>query len=161
MLQHGLDVVEVSGLLEAAEYVFQCAAAVAESRKRRVPSRFKVAGTRCQTIRDPADKLRISWVSQLMQVPGVSEEIAKVIAQRYPSPGALLGAVAQADRDARANTASLSVDSKVDDAVSEAFLAELEYPIRGKKSTRRIGPIISRRLFTLFHPTISPGFVLV
>merc|ERR1712032_1292816 len=88
---------------EAGEYVAQCAAAVAESRKRRVPSRFKVAGVRCQSIRDPIDKLRISWVSQLMQIPGVSEGIAKVIAEQYTSPGSLLAAVAKIDMAAAPN----------------------------------------------------------
>ena len=79
LIRHGLDIVELHGVKEAVEYVVQCVAAVAESRKRRVPSRFKVAGMRCKTLRDSGDKLRISWVSQLMQVPGVSEEIAKIL----------------------------------------------------------------------------------
>merc|ERR1712014_97013 len=117
----------------AAQYVVQCAAAIAESRKRRVPSRFKVAGLRCQTLRDPMDKLRISWVSQLMQIPGVSEEIAKVVAERYPSPASILAAVAKSD----ASTVNI---------VAEGFVSEIEYPIRGKKSTRKIGPIVSRRI---------------
>merc|ERR1712139_460396 len=100
---------------------------------------------------------RISWVSQLMQVPGVSEEIAKVIAERFPSPGALLAAVAGADKDGSRSASSSSSGSDLNTAVADAFLAELEYPIRGKKCTRRIGPIISRRLFTLFHPAVSPS----
>lgn len=150
---HGLGVVEVRGAREAAEYVAQCASAVAESRKRRMPSRFKVAGVRCQTLRDPSEKLRISWVSQLMQVPGVSEEIAKIVAERYQSPGALLAAVASAV--AEAGDASRAVT-----AAAEAFIAEMEYPIRGRKGTRRVGPIVSRRLFTLFHPTEPPDLVL-
>jgi len=157
----GLDIVELHGALEAAEYVAQCAAAVAESRKRRVPSRFKVAGVRCQTLRDPGDKLRISWVSQLMQIPGVSEEIAKVVAERWPSPGALLGAVARAGKDARGAGSSSGSAIGVDASIADSFLAEMEYPIRGKKCTRRIGPIVSRRVYSLFHPGVSPELVLV
>jgi len=153
LVRHGLGVVELHGVPEAAEYVVQCSAAVAESRKRRVPSRFKVAGLRCQTLRDPGDKLRISWVSQLMQIPGVSEDIAKIIAERYPSPGVLLDAVARAS----ASSAVAGPDA----LMADAFVAELEYPIRGKKSTRRIGPIVSRRVFTLFHPDVTPELVLV
>jgi hypothetical protein len=147
LVHQGLDIVELRGEVEAVEYIVQCASAIAESRKRRVPSRFKVAGLRCQTLRDPIDKLRISWVSQLMQIPGVSEEIAKVVAERYPSPAAILAAVAK-------------TDSSTSNAHAEGFVSEIEYPIRGKKSTRKIGPIVSRRIFMLFHPTVAPDYVL-
>lgn len=162
-MRHGLELVELHGLPQAAEYIFQCAAAVAESRKRRVPSRFKVAGLKCQTLRDPGDKLRISWVSQLMQIPGVSEDIAKVIAERYPSPGVLLDAVARADEAQRASSSSGLAEPPhgVCNATADAFLSEIEFPIRGKKSTRRIGPIVSRRVFTLFHASVAPELVLV
>jgi hypothetical protein len=151
LVHHGLDVVELRGALEAAEYVAQCAATVVESRKRRVPSRFKVAGVRCQTLRDPVDKMRISWISQLMQIPGVSEEIAKVIAERYTSPATLLAAVAKLDVSHVASSSS----------EGDSFLAEIEYPIRGKKGTRRVGPIISRRIALLFHPMTPADHVLV
>lgn len=161
LVRHGLDVVELHGVPQAAEYVVQCVAAVAESRKRRVPSRFKVAGMRCQTLRDPSDKLRISWVSQLMQIPGVSEDIAKIIAEQFPSPGVLLDAVARAEQAARSDASSSTSAAFLDPVVADAFIGELEYPIRGKKSTRRIGPIISRRVFTLFHANVTPELVLV
>eukprot|EP00929_Paragymnodinium_shiwhaense_P006539 TRINITY_DN11012_c0_g1_i8.p1 TRINITY_DN11012_c0_g1~~TRINITY_DN11012_c0_g1_i8.p1 ORF type:complete len:262 (-),score=46.44 TRINITY_DN11012_c0_g1_i8:267-1052(-) len=82
--------VELTDVVHAAEYVVQCASSIAESRKRRVPSRFKVLavlpipGSRCQTLpAGPDDKVRIAWVSMLMQIPGVSEEVAKVIADKY------------------------------------------------------------------------------
>lgn len=156
LLREGVGAVELRDAAHAAEYAVQCALSVAESRRRRTPSRFKVAGVRCQTLpRDPTDKLRITWVSQLMQVPGVSEEIAKAIAGLHPSPGALLAAVAGAAG------AQSSAGVAASAAQGEAFLANLEIPIRGKKGTRRVGPIISRRIFTLFHPDTPPEHVLV
>eukprot|EP00747_Dinoflagellata_sp_TGD_P179288 gnl/TRDRNA2_/TRDRNA2_29876_c0_seq1.p1 gnl/TRDRNA2_/TRDRNA2_29876_c0~~gnl/TRDRNA2_/TRDRNA2_29876_c0_seq1.p1 ORF type:complete len:307 (+),score=38.37 gnl/TRDRNA2_/TRDRNA2_29876_c0_seq1:40-960(+) len=157
LVQHGVGVVEVRDAAHAAEYLAQCAASISESRKRRVPSRFKVAGTRCQTLpQNPEDKLRITWVSQLMQVPGVSEEIAKVIAGRHPNPASLLEAVSRADPDG----SSLG-DGGSTSSVADKFLADLEYPIRGKKGTRHVGPIISRRVFALFHPATSPEHMLI
>merc|ERR1711988_2087022 len=127
---------------QAAEYLIQCGTAICESRKRRMPSRFKVAGSRCQTLPSGAeDKMRVAWVSQLMQIPGVSEEIAKVIAERYPSPAAIMKAVEETNLPG--TEASVSATSS-----AEGLFAELEYPIRGKKSMRRVGPIVSRRIYT-------------
>ncbi|CAE8667283.1 unnamed protein product, partial [Polarella glacialis] len=152
LLRWGAGFVEVRSPEHAAEYTAQCAAAVATSRKRRVPSRFKVPGVRCQSLpQNPDDRLRITWVSQLMQIPGVSEEVAKAVAGRHPTPAALLEAVA----------AAASGGESVDAAVADAFLADLEYPIRGKKGTRRLGPVVSRRIFALFHPGVLPEHVLV
>jgi len=157
LVAHGVGCVEVGDADHAAGYVVQCAASIAEARKRRTPSRFKVAGTKCQTLpRDEQDKVRITWVSQLMQVAGVSEEIAKSIAGHHPSPGAMIQAVAGAS--AAKGTGEVA---DVSSSVAENFLADLEYPIRGKKGTRRLGPIISRRLFTLFHPGIPPEYLLI
>jgi len=157
LVTHGIGCVDVCDADHAAGYVIQCAASVAEARKRRTPSRFKVAGMKCQTLpRDEQDKIRITWVSQLMQVAGVSEEIAKAIAGKHPSPGALLQAVARASV-AQGTGGFTDVSS----SVAENFLADLEYPIRGKKGTRRLGPIVSRRLFTLFHPGTPPDYLLI
>lgn len=47
------------------------------------------------------------------------------------------------------------------DLASDDFLADLEYPVRGRKGTRRLGPTVSRRLFALFHPNTPPEHVLV
>jgi len=127
---------------------------------------------RCQTLpRDPQDKLRLTWVSQLMQVAGVSEEIAKVVSERYPSPGSLMHAVTQASRGAHSSAASKDLDvapagmpskgKAATGAVADSFLADLEYPIRGKKGTRRLGPVVSRRIFTLFHPETPPDHILL
>jgi len=172
LVQHGVGSVEVFGVDHAAQYVLQSVSSVHECRRRRVPSRFKVAGVRCQTLpRDPQDKLRLTWVSQLMQVAGVSEEIAKAISERYPSPGLLMQAVTQVAQG-RGSSAS-SVETAVvpmglpptgkaaAGSVADSFLADLEYPIRGKKGTRRLGPVVSRRVFTLFHPETPPEHVLL
>eukprot|EP00913_Durusdinium_trenchii_P017206 g16179.t1 len=60
----------------AAAYAVQCAESVAKSRGRALPSRFKVAGAKCQTLpKDPSDRLATTWVSQLMQVQGMSEDL--------------------------------------------------------------------------------------
>merc|ERR1740121_734810 len=109
LVRYGVGSVEVVDVDHAVQYVLQCAATVQECRRRRVPSRFKVAGVRCQTLpRDPQDKLRLTWVSQLMQVAGVSEEIAKAVSERYSSPGLLMQAVTQATEGRGASAASAS-----------------------------------------------------
>ncbi|CAK0821935.1 unnamed protein product [Prorocentrum cordatum] len=145
LVRRGAGAVELEGPGHAAEYAAQCAAAVSESRRRRVPSRFKVAGARCQTLpRDASARLRVTWVSQLMQIPGVSEEIAKVIAEHHPSPAAILGAVASAGASS-----------------GSAFLADLEYPIKGRSGTRKVGPVVSRRVFTMFSPEAEPEHLLL
>lgn len=167
LVRHGVGTVEVRDAQHGAQYVVQCASSVLESRRRRVPSRFKVAGVRCQTLpKDPQDKLRLTWVSQLMQIAGVSEEIAKVIAERHPSPLALMEAVARAGAGSAGSAggreaAEASRAPVALAAAADSFLADLEYPIRGKKGTRRLGPVVSRRLFTLFHPATPPEHVLV
>merc|ERR1712008_653461 len=94
------------------------------------------------------DKLRLTWVSQLMQLPGVSEEIAKAIANVHQNPAAMLEAVAQAAE----RSGMVAADS---------FLADLEYPIRGQKGMRRLGPMVSRRVFATFHPCSMPENQLV
>eukprot|EP00449_Zooxanthella_nutricula_P047916 CAMPEP_0198591306 /NCGR_PEP_ID=MMETSP1462-20131121/136719_1 /TAXON_ID=1333877 /ORGANISM="Brandtodinium nutriculum, Strain RCC3387" /LENGTH=170 /DNA_ID=CAMNT_0044322863 /DNA_START=9 /DNA_END=518 /DNA_ORIENTATION=- len=128
LVGQSVGAVEVRDARHAAQYVVQCAASIAESRKRRVPSRFKVAGVRCQTLpKDPQDKLRLTWISQLMQVAGVSEEVAKVVAERYPTPIAMIQAV----------TSAAARGQKSGEA--DSFVADLEVPIRGKKGSRRVG----------------------
>ena len=83
-----------------------------------------------------------------MQIPGVSEEVAKAVAGRHPSPGALLEAVEAAAAPPGAQRA-------------ERFLADLELPIRGGRGTRRLGPVVSRRIFELFSPGATPDHVLL
>lgn len=163
LVRHGVGSVEVCSVEHASRYVVQCALSVAESRKRRLPSRFKVAGVRCQTLpRDPQDRLRLTWVSQLMQLAGVSEEIAKSIAGRHSSPGALMQAISDAFGASGASSSSAGARGPADaSALADAFLADLEFPIRGKKGTRRLGPVVSRRIFALFHPEALPEHVLV
>lgn len=155
-VRRNVGIVDVHDAAHAAEYVAQCANAITESKKRRMPSRFKVAGVECKSL-PRSDKLRVAWVSQLMQVAGVSEEIAKVVASRYPSPASLLDAVAKADPRGACAAPTAAAASM---AAAESFLADLEYPIRGKKSTRRMGPILSRRIFMLFHPCVSASMDL-
>lgn len=150
LLRWGVGFVEVRSAEHAAEYAAQCASAIVIAKKRRVPSRFKVAGVRCLTLPKDHDRLLVTWVSQLMQIPGVSEEIAKAVAGKHPSPSALLEAVAAASA-AQADQA----------AAADSFLSNMEYPIRGKKGTRRLGPVVSRRIFSLFHPAATPEHVLV
>jgi hypothetical protein len=149
LVRYDVGLVEVRNAAQSAAYVAQCAHAVTEAKRRRTPSRFKMAGARCQTLpRDTTDKLRLTWVSQLMQLPGVSEEIAKAIANVHPSPAAMLEAVAQAaDRSGM--------------VAADSFIANLEYPIRGHKGMRRLGPVVSRRVFATFHPGSTPENMLV
>lgn len=54
---------EVVDMDQAAQYVSQCASSVVECRRRRVPSRFKVAGVRCQTL--PKDSVGRCSLSKL------------------------------------------------------------------------------------------------
>jgi len=158
LLKDDIATVETLNAANASDYVLQCASSICECRKRRVPSRFKIPGTRCQTLpKDPADKLRVTWVSQLMQIPGVSEEIAKTVAERYPSPAAMLKAVQSVDPTGRCldEGPRVTIPPEVD------FLSDLEYPIRGRKSTRRIGPIVSHRILALFHADVQPDRLLL
>lgn len=144
LLRCSINCVETFSAHAAAEYVLQCTSAVLESRKRKFPSRFKTEGERCQTVPKTQENQRlITWVSMLMQVPSVSEEIAKVIAKRHSSPAAMLAAVNGTP------------------PAKSGFLEDLEYPIRGQKSTRRVGPVISRRLHSLFSANIQESDVLV
>jgi len=149
LVRHDAGLVEVQNAVQSAAYVVQCANAVAEAKRRRTPSRFKMAGARCQTLpRDTTDKLRLTWVSQLMQLPGISEEIAKAIANVHQSPAAMLEAVAQAA-------------DRMGMVAADSFIADLEYPIRGHKGMRRLGPMVSRRVFATFHPGSTPEKMLV
>lgn len=152
LVEHGVGAVEVHDADNATQYVLQCAASVAERRRRRVPSRFKAAGVglaaRAGRLCSDENPWRLVWVSQLMQVAGVSEEIAKAVAGRHASPVALMEAAA-------------ALGTSATSAVADSFLADLEYPIRGKKGTRRVGPVVSRRLFALFHPATLPEHVLL
>ena len=56
----------------------------------------------------------------LLQVPGVSEEMAKIIAERYPSPGMVLSAIASTVDDS-------SRQHEPDARDAELFIADLEY----------------------------------
>jgi len=143
----GCNTVEVRTPEQAALYALNCVEAVQKSRGKTLPSRFKVQGVRCQTIpKDPDDRLGNVWVSQLMQVQGMSEEMAKVVAERFASPFSMMEAISAAAQEAAEGTEGDTADR---------FIADLELPIRGKKGTRRLGPVLSRRLFTLFHPYAS------
>eukprot|EP00435_Cladocopium_sp_Y103_P014625 s2655_g3.t1 len=97
----GWNTVEVRTPEQAAMYAINCAEAVVKSRGRTLPSRFKVQGVRCQTVpKDPDDRLANTWVSQLMQVQGMSEEMAKVVAERFSSPFAMMEAISVAAQSA-------------------------------------------------------------
>mmetsp|Transcript_56098 Transcript_56098/g.126191 ORF Transcript_56098/g.126191 Transcript_56098/m.126191 type:complete len:304 (-) Transcript_56098:36-947(-) len=149
LVGHSVGVVEVADAVGAAKYVAQCVASVVESQRRRLPSRFKVAGPRCQTLSD-SDAIQKAWVSQLMQIPGVSEEAAKAVAQRHPSPAALMHAIKE----------ECSHEPYSLQPASDSFLASLELPSRGRNDVRRLGVSLSKRICAVFQEAALPSHQL-
>mmetsp|Transcript_21567 Transcript_21567/g.50286 ORF Transcript_21567/g.50286 Transcript_21567/m.50286 type:complete len:333 (-) Transcript_21567:74-1072(-) len=155
-----VGLVEVADDAGAAKYVAQCVNSVVESQRRRIPSRFKVAGPRCQTLSiDSADAVQMAWISQLMQIPGISEEVAKAIATRHKSPALLMEALVEWEQECASGVLLRGDGSghpRHQKQAQETFLAAIEVPARGKREVRRIGAAISKRVCGIFHASAAP-----
>eukprot|EP00922_Rhytidocystis_sp_ex-Travisia-forbesii_P019408 GHVS01028741.1.p1 GENE.GHVS01028741.1~~GHVS01028741.1.p1 ORF type:complete len:486 (+),score=81.70 GHVS01028741.1:132-1589(+) len=122
-----------------AEFVGRCVRALQERHKKlKRTTAFKPAAATVQKQTNRAEMLtdmRPLVVSQLTQVPGVSEEIALAIVQSYPTPNSLI--------------CLTNVEGGCCAAVD--VLSQVVIPTREGKS-RKLGKAIAKRLCLIFGP---------
>lgn len=130
---HDIDIVAVSSLEEGANYVQYAVKAFADNRKSQ-QSRWHHKGPSCRSLnRTTTSTSYVTWISMLMEIPMMSEESAKAIAERYPTPREIVDACTSCGND--------------------LLFADIEMPCRGQKTVRRIGPQMSKKLFQIFTAT--------
>eukprot|EP01071_Lankesteria_metandrocarpae_P002237 Lankesteria_metandrocarpae@DN2175_c0_g1_i1.p1 len=122
---------------EGAYLVRSAARAIADAASKPPPTTLTVrpqgiSGSHSAERYEPLHRI---WISQLMQVPGVAEEAAKVIADVYTSPGVLTAAY------------------KEDTTRVTKTITNLTTASRG--GPRRIGPVAASRLELLFTAEAS------
>eukprot|EP00916_Digyalum_oweni_P016215 GHVL01026608.1.p1 GENE.GHVL01026608.1~~GHVL01026608.1.p1 ORF type:complete len:273 (-),score=48.78 GHVL01026608.1:793-1611(-) len=131
LIQHKINVVEVSNHSQAVDYLCKCAEAVRESFGRKLPSRFETRGKGCTVIRKGVDRnTNEIWLSQLMQLPGVSEDVAETVAAKHPLPMSLVRMV----NDPKAK--DLYVNQMQDEIIHSSL----------KSTSRRLGQALAERL---------------
>ncbi|EEA06334.1 uncharacterized protein CMU_008250 [Cryptosporidium muris RN66] len=77
------DSIEVRNEADVTVYLYSIISSIGEAQKRPVPSKYKPKSNNSTA----ADSI---WVSQLIQIPGLSDESAKAIADKFPNPSKLI-----------------------------------------------------------------------
>ncbi|CAD7931228.1 unnamed protein product [Amoebophrya sp. A25] len=134
LVAYDLDMVEIFSLEEAGAYVCLVLDAIVKSRTKKTTGEFHNRSEGCKSVPHSEGRgaMFVNWVSMLMEVPGCGEEMAKVVANRWPSLATLLDAL----------------ESAVDIVKSE--MRELMVPQRGKSETRKLGPVLANRICNFF-----------
>ncbi|XP_077489730.1 methyl methanesulfonate sensitivity 4 isoform X3 [Amblyomma americanum] len=142
-LDSGVTITTKEDPQELAEYLAKLTRALAERPHREAkqsrPLQHLTAGCLSKH-----DSLRRTWQAQLEQFAGVSRDVAEAIVGQYPAPRLLLQAY-QACRDR---------------ALGETLLADIQVR-RGAgalQSTRRVGPVISGRIYRFFVATDQDAY---
>eukprot|EP00397_Hematodinium_sp_SG-2012_P065630 GEMP01095935.1.p1 GENE.GEMP01095935.1~~GEMP01095935.1.p1 ORF type:complete len:242 (+),score=40.95 GEMP01095935.1:113-838(+) len=124
---HDIDIVSVTSFEEGANYVYFSIKAMLEKKTNCV---WQHKGESCRSLsRATTDPDYVTWVSMLMEMPGMSEETAKAVCERYRTP-----------REA--------VDASK--GQSDLIFADIEIPTRGQNTARRLGPALSKKLYRTF-----------
>lgn len=165
MVRYGLDAVEVSSVKEAGIYVALAVEAVRKSEREKKLKLRK--GDVCRSVgilggggpgsSGPAGvrgEFYVQWVSMLMEIPGVSEEIAKTVAETYPSLKKLLsdlgGEKGAGGASASGQVKLVSAAAGYNCAATTNKLENLEIATRSKKESRRLGPVVAGRIVGFF-----------
>ncbi|CAD7940077.1 unnamed protein product [Amoebophrya sp. A120] len=140
LVLHDLDMIEVSSLSEAGSYVLVAVEAVLKSKnKKTATGEFHHRAEGCKSVPTNVEGIGAmygNWCSMLMEIPGLGEEMAKVVAENFKTPPLLVSAILQDEARAYGNVLKQ--------------LENLLVPQRGKNETRRLGPALANRIVQFF-----------
>jgi len=89
-VHHQIDVIETHSVKEAACYMTCAIEALLKSKTKKITGFFETRGSICKSVTHAGKGQFFSnWCSMLMEIPGVSEEVAKAIANEFPTVTAL------------------------------------------------------------------------
>ena len=135
-LRHSFDVHQVVNATECGQHIAALASSLARN-----PFRQSATAASFSTHRpmrgqglDEVHSLEIAWISMLMQIPKVTEEVARAVSFAYPSFASLMGAYS---------------DLTKSDRQKEILLQDLKRT-NGNAEARRLGPALSKRIYRVF-----------
>lgn len=125
---HDIDIISVATIEEGANYVTCAVRALCD--KKTPHTKWHHKGDSCRSLsRATTCPNFVTWVSMLMEIPGMSEDTAKAVCERYRTPRAAIDASR---------------------GQSDHMFADIEIPSRGQKTARRLGPALSKKLYRIF-----------
>eukprot|EP00392_Amoebophrya_sp_AT5.2_P005101 g5110.t1 len=152
LIRYDLDVVEATSLDEAGVYVVLAVEAVFKSKTKKSTGEFHHRSEGCKSVPVNVEGVGAmfgTWCSMLMEIPGCGEEMAKVVAERWKSLPEFVKAVEE-EAVAGGGAGGGVASGKGSCNAVERELEELAVPIRGKNETRRLGPVLAKRIVQFF-----------
>lgn len=135
-LHLGFEVHQVVNAIECGQYIASLASALA-----RAPYKISATAASFNTHKlmrgqgiDEAHGLEMAWINMLMQIPKVTEDIARAISFMYPSFASLLTAYSGAGKSEKEK---------------QELLQDLQRST-GNARSMRVGPAISKKVYRVF-----------
>ncbi|OEH79374.1 uncharacterized protein LOC34622179 [Cyclospora cayetanensis] len=126
---------------------------VVECAAESVPPDFPKMGTK-------ADTVKRLWQAQLLQLPGVSEEVACAVSAAFPVPALLFeraAAEAAATKEAPSDSSRRKRRTHTDSGAPTLLQAELAaITVPGRCGERRVGDALARRILKVFALETDP-----
>ncbi|SCM22150.1 conserved Plasmodium protein, unknown function [Plasmodium chabaudi adami] len=138
LIQYNVDTVEIENSTDIHKYIFKCCKYLHQSKIRKLNSYFKVkpAGIMSQFKNDNLNenKMYYTWVSQLMQITGISQDIAIRIAEEFNTPYDLI-----------VHFKKINDEECLKDLIISSAYGE-----------RKLGKALSRKIYRIFSPNSNP-----
>ncbi|CRH00574.1 conserved Plasmodium protein, unknown function [Plasmodium relictum] len=137
LIQYQVDSVELDNIIHLHKYIFKCCKYLYQSKIRKPNSYFKVKPIGINQFKNPninENKNYSTWLSQLMQISGVSEDISKKIAEVFKTPFDLIKHF-----------------KKIGD---EECLKDIV--INSSYGERKLGKALSKKIYRVFSPYSKP-----
>ncbi|VWU50863.1 conserved protein, unknown function [Hepatocystis sp. ex Piliocolobus tephrosceles] len=140
LIKYKVDTVEMENTISLHEYIFKCCKYLYQSKTKKLSSYFKVKPTsmlnqlKKLNINEIKNEEYLTWVSQLMQINGISEDISIKIADVFATPFDLIMHLKKVN--------------------NEEFLKDLV--ISSSYGQRKLGKALSRKIYKVFSPNAVP-----
>ncbi|KAH7649400.1 hypothetical protein FG379_001027 [Cryptosporidium bovis] len=158
LINNSIDSIETKNELEASQYLSNIISAICEIQKRSLSSKYK---PRISSF--PSDDL---WVSQLFQIPGLSEDSARAIERIFRTPGELITYIDKnierhkLNSNGEFNLNKFDLKPKVPDLNWFNKLLNISFLCSKGLNNRKLGKARAKKLVLLYNGISSPTDIL-
>ncbi|KAF7457803.1 putative ERCC4 domain-containing protein [Cryptosporidium felis] len=159
IVNHSVDSFEVKNELEASQYLSCIITAIHESQKRPISSKYKP--------KNNTGSNDNSWITQLVQIPGLSDDSARAIEKLYSSPKEIIRFIKRnindlvphnSDKFVKQNIGILKKD--IEDSSWFNQLSNITFFCSKSFSVRRLGRARARKLVLLYGNITPPTKII-
>ncbi|KAH8739472.1 hypothetical protein FG386_000444 [Cryptosporidium ryanae] len=154
LINNSIDSIETKNELEASQYLNHIISAISDVQKKSMSSKYK---PRISSF--SSDSL---WISQLLQIPGLSEDSARAIENVYRTPSELINYIEKHSFNSndKLEPSKSGFKTKFDDSDNFSKLSNISFLCSKGLNSRKIGKARTKKLVLLYNRISSSKDIL-